>query len=307
MRNSLKYSAVLLTTAMMLGGVTAAPNFGNPGQTPGDALYGLDRAMESLSLALTFSKQARANKSLKFARERLAEAKQLQEMNRTELANRSVGSYQKMIQKARRIGESVSQAAKQQNINGVISNATMEHARVLNQMKVTAGDPMYQAKTGAEEVAVGLETNAVQKARKQAEVLQHRVNETKFLADTNRTQAIERTMNHYNQELQQMQRIANVTDNRTRMKVQEIVANATQKHIQVLERVREKVPEQARQGIDNALNNSRKGHQNAVDAFKKAKNVLQEMPGGLPGKPGGSGSDQLDNRTDQPAGPGTPT
>ncbi|MFB6204468.1 MAG: DUF5667 domain-containing protein [Candidatus Nanohaloarchaea archaeon] len=282
--NSLKPAAVLTAAVMVLGGAAAAPNLNNPGKTPGDTLYGLDRAMEALSLALTFSKKARVNKTLEFARERLAEAKQLQERNRTRLANRSVESYQETIQKARRIGESVSQAAKQQNINAVISNATMAHARVLNQARVVTGEPLYQAKLKAENVAVGLETNAVQKARKQAEVLQHRVNETVFLADTNRTQAIERTMTRYQRELQKMQEIANVSDNRTRMRVQAIVANATQRHIKVLERVRERVPEEAMQGIKNALENARNGHQNAVAAFRKARDAVKKMPGGLPGE-----------------------
>ena len=46
-----------------------------PGTTPDSPLWGLDRAMERIELALTFGKSAKAKKGLAHARERLAEVK----------------------------------------------------------------------------------------------------------------------------------------------------------------------------------------------------------------------------------------
>ena len=49
----------------------------DPGITPDNPLYGLDRAMERLDLALTFNRAEKAKKGLIHARERLAEVKSM--------------------------------------------------------------------------------------------------------------------------------------------------------------------------------------------------------------------------------------
>lgn len=65
----------------------------DPGKTPGDMLYGLERAQESVSLALTFSQEAKTEKKLRFARERLSESVHLLENNRTDKASKAAEMY----------------------------------------------------------------------------------------------------------------------------------------------------------------------------------------------------------------------
>ena len=70
------------------------------GSVPGDTFYGLDRAMERISLALTFNKAKRSEKALKQAQERLMELKQLElEGDAEKLRERARENYAKALGK----------------------------------------------------------------------------------------------------------------------------------------------------------------------------------------------------------------
>ncbi|MGM0366266.1 MAG: hypothetical protein ACQEP5_06985 [Actinomycetota bacterium] len=54
--------------------------------------------------------------------------------------------------------------------------------------------------------------------------------------------------------------------------VEELVAKATSRSVEVLEGVEDKVPEAAKEGIQKAIENSQKGNQQAVEAVGKDQN-----------------------------------
>lgn len=68
-----------------------------PDRIPGDMLYGLEKAQERISLALTFSEEAKAEKKLEFADERLAESLHAEETGRNESAAAAAKSYVELI------------------------------------------------------------------------------------------------------------------------------------------------------------------------------------------------------------------
>jgi hypothetical protein len=72
---------------------------------PGSATYGLDRAMETVSLALTFDRESKAEKRLAIAEERLSEARELAERNQTEKAEKALKSYAVQMEKVGKIQE----------------------------------------------------------------------------------------------------------------------------------------------------------------------------------------------------------
>ena len=57
-------------------------DLGDPGITPDNPLYGLDRAIERIQLMLTFNKAEKAKMGLEHARERLSEVKAMVEQNK---------------------------------------------------------------------------------------------------------------------------------------------------------------------------------------------------------------------------------
>ncbi|MDY6788375.1 MAG: DUF5667 domain-containing protein [Candidatus Nanohaloarchaea archaeon] len=263
------------------------------GTTPGSFLSGLDRAAESISLAITFSPEGKARKKLQFAEERLSEAEELAERGEEELANDTAEEYSKEVEEARSYGKAVAEAAKKGKIDQVVSRATSIHMEVLAEK--LPGEVGYRAKRKAEEVTVETENDTVEKARKQAMVARNRANESKALAER-RPEKAAKIAKKYRKEVGELRGIVNRTSEGKRAEVQEIVAKATQKHQKVLQRVYEQVPEQAKDAIKRAMERSSKGHKRAVEALKKrgqmpegVKDKIPAVPEGKPSAPGKSG------------------
>lgn len=76
------------------------PELADAGVEPDSALYGLDRAMERISLALTFNKAKRAEKALKNAEERLAEVRDMVEANKLDEAEEAQKNHEKSMKEA---------------------------------------------------------------------------------------------------------------------------------------------------------------------------------------------------------------
>jgi len=63
--------------------------------------------------------------------------------------------------------------------------------------------------------------------------------------------------------------------------VEQLVGKATSIHLEILAEVYAKVPEQAKEAIEKAMEVSAKGHESAVESLKE-KGALDEVPGEVP-------------------------
>ncbi len=100
----MKALAVLSVVVLLLPAAAAHTDHSNsalphPSEKPGSLLYGFDRAKEAISLALTFSKEKKAEKRLEYAQERLAEAKELSEQGDSERAEVALRHYSRQMEK----------------------------------------------------------------------------------------------------------------------------------------------------------------------------------------------------------------
>ncbi len=280
---STKISVVVMAVAVMVSVAAASQHqtrmeLDDPGTTPDSILYGLDRAMESVSLAMARSPEAKAEKRLEIAEERLSESRDLAQRNRSDLANETAREYNDNVDEARRFGDQIAEAAQRQDIESVISQATSVHMTVLENEDVDPAEPGYQAKVKAEKTTVETENDAVEKTRKQAKIAGHRVNESQRLVEKNRTDLAARTAEKYGEEMEELSDFgAQISDLAQKQKVDQLVANATMIHAEVLSTVYERVPEQAKAGISRALNQSVKGHQEAVAAMQARGEDVQGM------------------------------
>ena len=77
------------TTAIETTTTTIPEPSEDPGVTPDSFLWGLDRAIERISLLLTFDKSAKAKKGLAHARERLLEVKAMIEQKKLDAAEKA--------------------------------------------------------------------------------------------------------------------------------------------------------------------------------------------------------------------------
>lgn len=79
------------------GETTTAEATVSAGITPDSPLYGLERAMERISLSLTFNKAKKASKALGYAEERLAEVEEMAEEDNVEAAQEAQEDHDALI------------------------------------------------------------------------------------------------------------------------------------------------------------------------------------------------------------------
>lgn len=279
--------SILATSFAAANGTHAAdPALADPGTKPGSLFYGLDRAGEAISMAMTFSKEGKAEKKLKHAEERLSEARALADEGKTDQAQRTEEEYEKNLDQARSFGKQVSAAAKQQDIDAVISEATSIHMHVLEEQAVDPGDVGYDAKRKAENVAVDTERDPVEKAEKQASAAGHRVNESERLAANGQPDQATQAAQDYEDELRNLSRLGDeVSDAAQQRQIQTVVAMATQHHQKVLQRVYQQVPQQAKPAISRAMNASSTGHRQAVQALDRSGGIPSGVEQSIPSTP----------------------
>lgn len=105
-------TALMFFTATAHGG--SHEGLPEPGATPGSMMFGLERAQESVSLALTFNKKKKAQKKLNFAQKRLSEAKKLAEDNESERAGKAMEMYQEQFRSAQETADQLPEEAKRE-------------------------------------------------------------------------------------------------------------------------------------------------------------------------------------------------
>lgn len=145
MRRLTVVAATVLMASAALGHGGAHSQLPDPGQAPGDMLYGLEQAQESISLALTFDREAKAEKKLGFARERLSESIHLLEDNRSEEAARAAEMYMRTLEEA----NSTAEKAAAEEVQEEIVNGLEQKQEVLQELRQKLPE---QAQTGIERV-----------------------------------------------------------------------------------------------------------------------------------------------------------
>ncbi len=146
--------------------------------------------------------------------------------------------------------------------------------------------PFYFLEIIVEEIGNFFTFGDLKKAERYAALAAERLAEAKAVAEKGKPEFVEKTLaryeNQFNNSIARAKKAQ--TKDQNIEKVIEVLAKvgkATSKHLEVLAEVYEKVPDQAKPGIGNAIENamkvSLKGHEKAVEILKE-KNALGEVP-----------------------------
>lgn len=92
----------IITIFLLLPIVNAHQETTEAGITPDSFLWGLDKAIDQLSLLLTFNKGEKAKKGIEIARERLLEVKEMIEENKLEAAEKAKNEELKVLLKVKK-------------------------------------------------------------------------------------------------------------------------------------------------------------------------------------------------------------
>ena len=147
---------------------------------------------------------------------------------------------------------------------------------------LTPDSPFYFLEMIAEEIVTFFTFGDLKKAERHAILAAERLAEAQVIAGKGKSELTEKTLARYENQLEKsMARVERAqTKGENTEKVMEVLARvgqATSKHLEVLAEVYEKVPEEAKPAIENAMKVSIKGHEKAVEALK-AQNALGQVP-----------------------------
>ncbi|MFH1820381.1 MAG: DUF5667 domain-containing protein [Candidatus Nealsonbacteria bacterium] len=144
---------------------------------------------------------------------------------------------------------------------------------------LTPDSPFYFLETIIEEIGTFFTFGDLKKAERHTILAAERLAEAQAVVEKGKPELAEKTLKRYEMQLQNS--IARAEKAQAKgentEKVMARVGQATSKHLEVLVEVYEKVPEQAKPAIENAMKASLKGHERAVETLK-AQNALGDVP-----------------------------
>lgn len=144
--------------------------------------------------------------------------------------------------------------------------------------------PFYGLKRAFEGIGNVFTFGNERKAERAIKLSEKRLSEARASVEEEKHELSERLMEDYEKNLMKAEEIVERAQERGRnmTQVRERVAKATSRHIEVLENVLEKVPEQAKPAIQRALESSKRGQEEALDRIGnenpgKAANLSLEI------------------------------
>lgn len=147
---------------------------------------------------------------------------------------------------------------------------------------LTPDSPFYFLEIVVEEIGTFFTFGDIKKAERYANLATERLAEAQAVVEKDKPELAEKTLKKYENQLNKSiaraeKAMAKGKDFEKVMQVMAKAGNATSKHLEVLAEVYEKVPEQAKSGIENAMTASVKGHEKVVEALKGG-NSLGKVP-----------------------------
>lgn len=169
------------------------------------------------------------------------------------------------------------------------------------------GDTLYGIDRGVEQAELSLTKNPNKALRRQIDFTDERLDEAEVLAERQDALYFEEAINHYDQSVLDVARLAEAADEQTDESLSLLVDETFSKHQLRLEELLEKVPEQGKKGIERALEASSKGRDNALKALMKEHGNKHDNQDGNDGKDSNArpenvppGQDKDKNKTPKP-------
>ncbi|MCK4862785.1 MAG: hypothetical protein KAS25_00745 [Dehalococcoidales bacterium] len=282
----------LLITSLFFGGTAYAQEeeLPDPGLTPDSPFYFLDTWGKNVGMFFTFGNEAKARKALQYAEERLAETRVMAAKNRVRAMERAANDYDGFMAM---VNQRLEATALQDidisdNISEIVSLATEKHLRVLDRIKDELPEQAHEALTRARTASMNGQINALRALAKgrperaidiAADIIENRLERARVRASDNVTADVEEALDY-------AARIAALEEEMAAIAeeigiditaIQQRLAHSTAKRLETLSGVYEQVPEAARQGIANAIENSVRKYERAVEKLTE-ENALGDIP-----------------------------
>ncbi len=289
-----RFSMVGIILAIVLGLSAAGGGtaYASQGSLPGDALYGVKLATEQIRMGLPGDDVTRAERALGFAGRRIGEMEALAEKGRPQDLGLAAEKYgDAMNTTLVRIERAGDRGLATGNITALVGNATARHLSVLDRVYDIVPPEAQEAIAHASNVSATGHFRALEALARRDPAVATEISLTAMDGRLSRARNMAEQGNSAETEnaLDQFQAMAGFGEEISRIareigedieKVDELVANATAIHIEVLVEVWEIVPEQAKQAIEDAMAVSLMRHERVREALEQRG--VDIPPAGIP-------------------------
>jgi len=259
----------------------------NPGITPDSPFYFLERMFEGIGTFFTFGDLNKASRYADLAEERIAEVQAMMDKENPEAAQKALARYEfQLNQSLARAERAKNRGKKIEGVTEKVAEATMKHLSVLDKVLERVPEQAQEGIARAKEVLMEGHNNALrglseENLEKAIEVnlraAEERLNRAKLKSERDETEKAEGAINEFKEMRQFGEEIAQIAQGlgRDTTAVEKLVGRATSIHLEILAEVYERVPEQAKEAVEGAMEVSVKGHERAIE-FLREKGVLDE-------------------------------
>ncbi|ADE36099.1 DUF5667 domain-containing protein [Methanohalophilus mahii] len=270
----------VLLMFLLSGAVAAQTELPETGILPDSPFYGPKKVIERVGNVFTFGEEAKVDRALEHAELRLAEAEAMADKGKPEYIDDLTREYEENINKSTAIAASAQNSDDKEQLAERVSNATYQHIVVLDdlqervpeQAKEKIADARERSIRGNQEALKALaQENPEKSAEIAMEVADNRLEKANESAENGDAEGVVEASEEYQKYARFGEEISDIAQEAGKdpSKANEIVAKATSLHLSVLEDVKQKVPEQARASIQDAIEQSEMGRESA-------KNELEE-------------------------------
>jgi hypothetical protein len=177
-------AATIIVLSLLFAGVVSAQEDGDvdPGLTPDNAFYFLDTIGEKISMFFTFKAERKAEKALRFAEEKFAEAKAMAERNSAKALEKADERYQFFLELANsRVEEAKNEGKDVEAIAARITENALRHRERFLEVLDNAPEEAREGLERALETSQRGFDNAVQAVTgEKREELRNRIEEANF-------------------------------------------------------------------------------------------------------------------------------
>jgi hypothetical protein len=283
-------ASVILVIVLALSATGGGTAYAAQDSLPGDALYPVKLATEQVIMILPGDDVAKAERALSFAERRMGEIEALVEEGRSQDLALAVEKYGYALNMAlARMERARNRGLDTGNVTARVAEATARHLLILDGVWDKAPDQAKAAIAHAREVSERGRQNALVALARNDSVRAVEMNLAAMFGRLNRVRvqtgfgAMETVedalqqfedMARFGQELSQIAEETglNITE------VAELVTEATSIHLQVLEELYEEVPEQAKEAVQRAMEQSFRGYEMIIGVLRESDVGEPEIP-----------------------------
>jgi hypothetical protein len=278
-RFSMSMASVILVIVVAVSALGAGTAYASQSSLPGDALYPLKLATEQAGMMLLRDDAARAERALSFVERRMGEMEVLTEEVRSQDLDLAAEKYGYALNMALSMMERAGDTGPTTgNITARVAEATSRHLSVLDKVwdmvsNEAKGAIVYArnvSETGYFRVLVTVaNNNTVRATEMNLAAMEARLN--RMRARVQNAEAVQIALQQFEDMAEFGEEISRIAQEMglNMTEVEELIAEATSKHLEVLADVWERVPEQTRPGIERAMANLMIRHQKRVQELEQ--------------------------------------